>query len=550
MSSNALIKAANRKADPSPPAAASDSLVPSTRTGKPVYKSNIPTPAPQQVLEEDEYIEALSKIIERDFFPDLAKLKRQHAYLDAVEMNDTERIQAAAKELAGNDTPWSQRRLKTPARTPKYAQSGLPNEAWTPARVDISDTTPTWQDDRNTSGTPLQRTAAMMSETPSESTLGIKSSTSRAVMTTDNIDTSLTLDQFQARYTSEDNASFNEIVEKINARKKEKFRWMYDQENQSQKLIEGGRNSEQLLLRQTGEDNDRAMVAAEAKMSLVIAEKKSGIIPTWDYKAKNSLMYFPEGLGTQLDEKAIRGNPKEILHKNTGFQGQDLLVVNQAAASKFDPAPYMKGQATDSPKVAGYGFVSSTPSPSMSQMGDDPEMMTWGTIEDEPLLISSGIDSSSPSPFKLPPTPRRELIAQKLSEKASKSFREGSSLRSKVFSTPSSSALALYQSAFGGTTPTPRFNSPYSAVSPSTHKNGPDASGTRSGRMASPNPRAKAEMLSPAAKSLLSRARDSSDRRADRQLRSSYGRSGASGGEGARQHAPVTPSPLARGKDL
>jgi len=244
----------------------------------------------------------------------------------------------------------------------------------------------------------------------------------------------------------------------------------------------------------------------------------------------------------------------------------------------------MKGQTTDSPKVAGYGFVSSTPSPSMSQMGDDPEMMTWGTIEDEPLLISSGIESSSkfldimqdvgevnsggekiqvltsfvkcrssalgPSPFKLPPTPRRELIAQKLSEKASKSFREGSSLRSKVFSTPSSSALALYQSAFGGTTPTPRFNSPYSAVSPSTHKNGPGASGTRSGRMASPNPRAKAEMLSPAAKSLLNRARDSSDRRADRQLRSSYGRSGASGGEGARQHAPVTPSPLARGKDL
>lgn len=84
-----------------------------TRT-RPVYKSNIPAPAPQVILEEDDYIEALSKIIERDFFPDLARLKRQHAYLDAVEQNDSVRIQAAARELAGNDTPLAMRRLKTP----------------------------------------------------------------------------------------------------------------------------------------------------------------------------------------------------------------------------------------------------------------------------------------------------------------------------------------------------------------------------------------------------------------------------------------------------
>jgi len=48
-------------------------------------------------------------------------------------------------------------------------------------------------------------------------------------------------------------------------------------------------------------------------------------------------MYAPEGLGTSLDEKSIRAKPKEIVHMNTGFQGQDLLVVNQTAAAKFDP---------------------------------------------------------------------------------------------------------------------------------------------------------------------------------------------------------------------
>lgn len=90
---------------------------------RPVYKSNIPTPAPQVILEEDDYIEALSKIIERDFFPDLARLKRQHAYLDAVEQNDSERIQAAARDLAGNDTPLAKRRLKTPGKDKKKKAS-------------------------------------------------------------------------------------------------------------------------------------------------------------------------------------------------------------------------------------------------------------------------------------------------------------------------------------------------------------------------------------------------------------------------------------------
>jgi protein DGCR14 len=39
------------------------------------------------------------------------------------------------------------------------------------------------------------------------------------------------------------------------------------------------------------------------------------------------------------------------------------------------------------PKVGGYGFVSATPSPAPSQF-DSSELMTWGTIEGTPLLIS------------------------------------------------------------------------------------------------------------------------------------------------------------------
>ncbi|KAF8939533.1 DiGeorge syndrome critical region protein 14 [Haplosporangium gracile] len=522
---------------------------------RPVYKSNIPTPAPQVILEEDDYIEALSKIIERDFFPDLARLKRQHAYLDAVEQNDSERIQAAARELAGNDTPLAKRRLKTPARTPRFDRAGLPNESWTPARLDGAQATPSWGDHEPPTPAFPGAIDTPMAETPLQSKLKSRSGEETAQ---DAIDTSLSLDQFQMRYTSEDNASFNEIIEKINAQKKEKYKWLYDQEKKSMRLLENGNNNqEQRLLRETGESGEGSSSGSQAlvrigddtkldgpsKLELALADNRSGVVSTWEYKAKNSLMYAPEGLGTNLDEKSIRGNPKEIVHRNTSLQGQDLLIVNQTAAAKFDPAPYMKGSVTDTPKVAGFSFVSSTPSPSMSMMGDDPEMMTWGTIEDEPLLISSGVQALGPSPFKLPPTPRRELIAQKLSEKASKSFRAGSSLRAKVFASPSASALAQYRESMGGTTPTPQFNSPYGVVSPAPYNKTPGGQSSQPTRLGSPNPRARAEMLSPAARSLLDKARNK--RGTDQQLRSSYGNT-TPGSSSILRQGSVTPSPLAK----
>ncbi|KAF9112996.1 hypothetical protein BGX27_002392 [Mortierella sp. AM989] len=516
------------------------------------YQSNIPAPPPRQILEEDEYIEALSKIIERDFFPDLAKLKRQHAYLDAVEMNDIQRIHATAKDIAGNDTPLGKRRLRTPARTPLLLKAGLPDESWTPARVDAESATPSWYDEINAAHSRLGAADTPMMDTPTVNSMRKQPTDSQDAPEKDIIDTSLSLDQFQARYTSEDNASFNDIIEKINTQKREKYRWIYDQEKKRMKFIEDSRDPNQKLLRQAGETDNKDLDAGNetqdgeiSKLALMVSDKRSGVIPTWEYKAKNTLMYLPDGLGTTLNQDTARGEPKEIVHRNTGFEGRDLLVVNQKAAAKVDPKTYLDGKATDSPKVRGFSFVSSTPTPNMSQMGDDPELMTWGTIEEEPLLISSGIADSGPSPFKLPPTPRRELIAQKLTDKSSKRFRENSN----VFTSPSMTALSQYHDAIGGNTPTPRFNSPYAAVSRTPLGRTPGTSKSRStNRNVSSSPRARAEMLSPAARNLLNRAKINKVGGTDEQLRSSYGTSPRvdSNRAGSHRHASVTPSPLTR----
>ncbi|KAF9970438.1 DiGeorge syndrome critical region protein 14 [Actinomortierella ambigua] len=477
---------------PMTPATTNTTLVHASMTSTSrAYVSNVPPPPKQEILEEDDYTAALSKIIERDFFPDLAKLKRQHAYLEAVEMGDLDRIRATALELTGKDTPLSQRRLQTPARTPRYAAAAVPNQEWTPARVDVGKATPSWKNLQSSGGNsdPADRdprhAAGASDQTPMLDTpLGATSSRSkRRRMSPDaedtkagGIDTSLSLDQFQTRYTSEDNASFNQIIENANRERQAKYQWMYDRETKSlriqheggasssaQKLItqgeghgamdaQSGSTSTQLIVTkkevqgsQEGEESEQGNDGNGAeKLAEMLKDKRPVAVPTWEYKVKNSLMYFPEGVGTTLVQgDLLRGNPKEIVHRNTGFQGQDLLVLNQTAAAKIDASSSLDGKDGETPSVNGYKFVSSTPSPAMSQLGDDPELLTWGTIEDEPLLISSGVSPSGASHFKLPPTPRRELIAQKLTEKASRTFREKTTLRAQVFSSPSTSSTPL-----------------------------------------------------------------------------------------------------------
>ena len=172
-------------------------------------------------------------------------------------------------------------------------------------------------------------------------------------------DSNLTLDKFLAKNTSEDNESFEQIMERTRVAHKEKYDWLYKEE------VERKASTAKSLSLPEGTDGDQFK-----------EEHRPGMVQMWNYTNKNALMYVPEGVEESANEK-IEGKNKrqqEVIHLNTRFTQNphpETMCTEQLAVASAAHNAALQGkigvdghlqQPVGTPKVNNFGFVG-TPSP-------------------------------------------------------------------------------------------------------------------------------------------------------------------------------------------
>jgi protein DGCR14 len=99
-------------------------------------------------------------------------------------------------------------------------------------------------------------------------------SSSNSVPSKPAVDVSLSLDTFQAKYTSEDNSSFTEILDGENRQRRQRHAWAWDAERRTTEKKAGEIEArERLLLEAVGERSDVRLMVEGRTVALIEAPK-------------------------------------------------------------------------------------------------------------------------------------------------------------------------------------------------------------------------------------------------------------------------------------
>lgn len=347
------------------------------------------------VLEEEEYVEALGHIIERDFFPDLPTLKRQ-----TVLLRDAE-----------DETPWTNTTLRpVSSRVNASVRSSASGSGWD------------------------QPTPEPAATTADEQKPEAKSDAAA----------SMTLNAFVATHTSEDNESFNELQEKAVEDHQRRYHWAYDEDK------EKGDPKLHLLTNGTWISKEQRRIADEACAPKGPSDNRPSAPETWKFRARNPLLFPPE-LATTRDICQVEPRSGQQLLLKNGPQSRSgrppiarkktVYANSRFPAEDTQAAGADRGRTNSTPGKE-YPLVPMTPV--IAPGVDASPLMTWGDIEGTPMILGSRAtpDQVLNTPtFQVQETSRREQLADRLETEAR--HRSSSTARLPASRTPSRKRSAV-----------------------------------------------------------------------------------------------------------
>ncbi|CAO1632154.1 unnamed protein product [Jaminaea pallidilutea] len=204
----------------------------------------------QRVLDEDEYTSSLSSLIQRDFFPALPRLTAENEYLAALqalddgELGGEERLRAAEAELDRLDERGRGGNKSSRGRSRRRAP-------WSSMETPVSEAamdTPLPSLDRRWDPTPVRSNSARSHDARKSGAPTASTSSTTAASKPDL--SSHTLSSFQAGFTSEDNASFLDLLRATNDFRRLRSAWAFRKEkshNERRRLIldEAGKRADE-----------------------------------------------------------------------------------------------------------------------------------------------------------------------------------------------------------------------------------------------------------------------------------------------------------------
>lgn len=385
-------------------------------------------PGPPNVLSEEDYSEVVGQIIERDFFPDLPQLRARQDLIRAHRSGDIAMVREAEQRLLNLPRP-------TPGGTPGATPAGTlcpptpasltgattpgPEGASSSRRAGINQQhLSAWERDDD-----AQSTFSMpRSEDPTRTRLRLASGKEVVVDLS-----KVRLDDFQRVFTSEDNASFEEILRKDKAKLAFKERYMEAEEERHQT-----EHNHQKMMLANGEDlshHDSVMLNEfKARNEFMFKQRESLPLPQMErpkvdftntrFTTKQQIE-LENRLGQAILSRKFRLDGEKSLEeaermaKDGNFSLADLKGSawynnsTRAIAGKIQASP-MPGASLGDGGIRGFGMVH-TPSLLPGEGGLSP-LMTYGKIGSTPLAL----DEDTGGRFTVQAASAREEVADRL----------------------------------------------------------------------------------------------------------------------------------------